>query len=288
MKVASLCYEVIFKKAFSQPHIFTGFVKDLTGIQLEIDRVETEKVFDPPIGQVDSRFDLFAEDKKNRVIVDIQHVRFSDHYDRFLHYHCAAILEQIRSAKNYRPPSKVLTIVILTSGDKHNVDVASIDFDPKDLQGKKLNEIPHQVLYLCPKYVTDATPEPYRQWLRAIRDSMNEEVNETDYSNETIQNIFRVIERDLISPKERARMFDEYGYEEIGRDQFKKGLYEGKAEGEAKGKAEILKRLLTRRFDKLPEWAEQQIDAADIAQLEVWAEAIFDVQKIAMLLGKNL
>ena len=33
-------------------------------MELEIDQVETEKSFSPIVGGVDSRFDLFAEDKK--------------------------------------------------------------------------------------------------------------------------------------------------------------------------------------------------------------------------------
>jgi len=37
--VASLRYGVIFKKAFCDVEIFTQFVKDFTGIQLEIDQV---------------------------------------------------------------------------------------------------------------------------------------------------------------------------------------------------------------------------------------------------------
>lgn len=72
-QVASLRYGVIFKKAFSDPEIFTAFVKDFLGIELEITHVEAEKSFSPPISPIDSRFDLFAEDKKNRVVVDIQH-----------------------------------------------------------------------------------------------------------------------------------------------------------------------------------------------------------------------
>ena len=80
--VASLRYGVIFKKAFSQPDIFKAFVKAILGIDLQIDHVETEKSFEHPIGSVDSRFDLFAEDKVNRIIVDIQHRRYADHYHR--------------------------------------------------------------------------------------------------------------------------------------------------------------------------------------------------------------
>jgi hypothetical protein len=82
-RVASLRYGVIFKKAFCDVEIFKAFVKDIIGIDLEITHVETEKSFQPPVGKVATKFDLFAEDKKNRIIVDIQHVRDDDHYDRF-------------------------------------------------------------------------------------------------------------------------------------------------------------------------------------------------------------
>ena len=217
-QVASLRYGVIFKKAFSQPDIFKAFVKDFLGIELNIDQIETEKAFDPPIGKVDTRFDLFAEDKKNRIIVDIQHVRYADHYHRFLHYHCAALLEQVVTSKDYRPNLKVFTIVVLTSGDRHKVDMATIDFDPKDRKGNPLNEIDHKILYICPKYVADDTPEPYRQWLLAIADSLDEEVDETKYDKTEIQQIFDLIARDLISPQEYARMKDEYSMEQLQED----------------------------------------------------------------------
>lgn len=65
------------------------------------------------------------------------------------------------------------------------------------------------------------------------------------------------------------------------------GEAKGKAEGLAKGKAELLKRLLTRRFGQLPDWAIIQIETAEIAQLELWAEAIFEAQNIEVLLQKN-
>ncbi len=225
--VAPLRYEVIFKKAFCQPEVFTAFVKDFTGVDLEIDRVETEKRLDPPIGQIDSRFDLFAEDRKNRVIVDIQHVRFPDHYDRFLHYHCAALLDQASNAQDYRPKMRVLTLVVLTSGDRQRKDIATIDFDPKDLNGQPLNEIHHRVVYLCPPYVNDATPAPYREWLLAIQDSMDEYVDETTYQHPAIQQIFTAIARTTLTPQERARLKDEYGYEQISKDQFAKGMKKG-------------------------------------------------------------
>jgi predicted transposase/invertase (TIGR01784 family) len=240
-QVASLRYGVIFKKAFSQPDIFKAFVKDFVGVELNIDQVETEKSFDPPISRVDSRFDLFAEDKQNRLIVDIQHVRYGDHYDRFLHYHCAALLEQVVSSQDYRHQLQVFTIVILTSEDRHKVDLAMVDFDPKTFEGKPLKEIPHKIIYVCPKYVTDKTPEPYREWLLAIDDSLDEEVDETAYQHPSIQRIFDLIARDLISPQDWAQMKDEYSMELLQQEKSEKARL---AE-----KQEIAQKLLAKGID---------------------------------------
>ena len=225
-QVASLRYGVIFKKAFCDLEIFKTFVHDVLGITLEIDKVETEKTFDKPISKVIPRFDLYAEDLKNRVIVDIQHERLSDYYHRFLYYHCVALLEQISKAVDYRPTLKVFTIVVLTSGDKHGVDVSVIDFDPHDLKGKALGEIPHKVYYLCPKYATDQTPSPYREWLQAIDDTLDNIVDETAYQNPIIRRVFDLIEDDLVSPKERAKMFDESGDEKLLDDAVTKAKLE--------------------------------------------------------------
>jgi hypothetical protein len=213
-KVASLRYGVIFKKAFSQPDIFKAFVKDFLGIELNIDKVETEKEFDKSIGNVDTRFDLFVEDKKNRIIVDIQHVRYSDHYDRFLHYHCAALLEQVTSSYDYQPKMQVFTLVVLTSGDKHKTDISITDFEPKNLKGEGLGETQHKIIYICPKYVTEETPKPYQEWLKAINDSLDGKVDENLYQNKIIKEIFNLIKKDQTTPEEYARMKDEYANEQ--------------------------------------------------------------------------
>ena len=175
-QVASLRYDVIFKKAFRVPEIFTALVRDFLNLELDIDTVETDKVYDPPIGNVAAKFDLYAQDQNNRVIVDIQHVRFPDHYHRFLHYHCAALLDQVVHSRDYRPPLKVFTLVILTSGDRHQEDISIIDFDPKNLQGEPLGEIFHKVIYICPKYLNkERTPRAYHEWMEAIEDTLDEQ-----------------------------------------------------------------------------------------------------------------
>lgn len=231
--VASLRYGVIFKKAFCDVEVFTHFVKDFLGIQLEIDQVETDKFFDPPIENVDTRFDLYAEDKKNRVIVYIQHQNFSDDpYHRFLHSHCAAILEQVGRAKDYYPAWRVFTIVVLISGDKPDSAMTTVNFDPIDFVTQQpLGEIQHQVLYLSPKHLSADIPEPYHEWLQAIKDSLDEQVEETDYLNPAVLKVFDLIQRDGLTLKDRARMKEEYSLEEVKQEEYKKGIVQGEALG---------------------------------------------------------
>ena len=212
-QVASLHYGVIFKKAFGQIDIFKAFVKDIIGIDLEIDKVETEKTFTQKIGNVKVEFDCYAEDKKNRVIVEIQHNNDPDHYDRFLHYHCVALLEQAENYRNYRPNLTVYTIVVLTSGDKHKTDVATIDFDHKDRNGKGLNEIHHKIIYLAAKYVDENTPEPYQEWLCVINESLTETIDESNYHRPELQKTIGLIEKNLVTPEERYLMIEQYNLE---------------------------------------------------------------------------
>ncbi len=268
--VASLRYGVIFKKAFSQPDVFTDFVKDILGIDLIIDHVETEKSFPSAIGNVNNHFDLFAEDKVNRIIVDIQHRRYADHYHRFLHYHCAALLEQAVNAKDYRPALAVYTIVVLTSGDKHARDMSMIDFDPKDRHGQGSGEIPHKIIYLCPKYLNDETPEAWREWMLAINDSLDEQVDTSVYHKPSVQKIFACIEKSSLTPADHARMKDEYSEEELRREEWdkaeKRGIEKGIEQGELKKAREMAQQLL--QLGVLPEAEIARIAGLSLAAVQ--------------------
>jgi predicted transposase/invertase (TIGR01784 family) len=127
--------------------------------------------------------------------------------------------------------------------------MATIDFDPKDRAGKPLGEIKHKILYLCPKYVSEETPEPYRQWLQAIDDSLDEEVDESRYDNQCIQEIFSLIERSAISPQELARMKEEYNLEEARQNKYIEGVQEGIQKGEEKNKLAIAENMLKKGLE---------------------------------------
>lgn len=56
---------------------------------------------------------------------------------------------------------------------------------------------------------------------------MDEEVDETTYADPQILNVFAEIEQDLVSPVERAKMFEENIQEELRQTQFEQGLKKG-------------------------------------------------------------
>jgi Domain of unknown function (DUF4351) len=49
-----------------------------------------------------------------------------------------------------------------------------------------------------------------------------------------------------------------------------------KTEGLAKGEVRVLVRLLTRKFGAVPAVVRQRIDAASLAQLEIWCDRVLD------------
>jgi hypothetical protein len=100
MVLARLDNEVFFKKAFTDKIVLKAFVKDIVGIEVEPNTIETEKAFQPKMGNIAFRYDIFAEDLTRRIVVEIQKVDYDHNFDRFLHYHLQAITEQQRSSED--------------------------------------------------------------------------------------------------------------------------------------------------------------------------------------------
>jgi predicted transposase/invertase (TIGR01784 family) len=139
--------------------------------------------------------------------------------------------------------------VVLTSGDKHKRDVCTIDFDPKDRYGVGIGEINHKILYLCPKYVGDDTPEKYKEWLKAIDDSLDGKVEVKNYKKGVIKKIFDLIKKDKTTPQEYAKMKDEYSNELAKQKKFEEGMKEGMEKGKKEREIEIAKSLLLAKVD---------------------------------------
>ena len=64
---------------------------DLLGISLNIDIVKTEYEYPESVGYIRIKYDLFAEDTEQRTIIEVQHIKHRDFFDRFLYYHLIGI-----------------------------------------------------------------------------------------------------------------------------------------------------------------------------------------------------
>lgn len=231
VEVIPLKYGVTFKRVFSDPVVFSQFASDVLGIPIKVDEVHTEYTYDEPPGYVNLQYDLFAEDKEKRTIIEVQHVREDDFFDRFLYYHLIALVEQVRSYAAYRFERTVYTIVVLTRKPqpKHlRFSYAISDMNPTDEFGDQIQLYPHRLVFLSPNSVRPETPERARPWLELIADSLDSQIEKSDYDSKLFQEIIARIERNTLSPSELAHIKDEAAWEDAKQNAREEGREEGR------------------------------------------------------------
>ncbi|KHD05219.1 hypothetical protein PN36_30895 [Candidatus Thiomargarita nelsonii] len=253
MKVAPLRYDVIFKKAFGKPALFKALVKDLLNIDnFEIDKVENDKAFFPVVGKVNFKFDLFAEDKENRIVVEMQHAHYSDTYERFLYYQLCAMIEPIANSKNYSFPITVNTIIFFTKKrtPSPNSGLLEVDFQARDTyDGQVIEKVfgkrKHRLLFVYVNDFNDAysTPESAK-WMQAFSATLDSEVNPEDYENPYIGEMFEVIKDDNITVDEFFQMKEEDNQEEAEKAALERGRKKGQKEGREEAFEEAARNFL--------------------------------------------
>lgn len=211
MALARLDNEVFFKKAFTDKIVFKAFVKDIIGIEVNPDKIETEKAFQPKLGNINFKYDIFAEDNKKRIVIEIQKVEYDHNFDRFLHYHLQAIAEQQRNSEDYTVEKTVYTIVVMTAPYKINEKTREIYKDevfisalnPKNLKGIERKLFNHELIYLNPNYKGQDTPTNYRDWLDLIYESIHHPENPSlNTNNEGIKRASEIVSYENITPEE--------------------------------------------------------------------------------------
>jgi hypothetical protein len=158
-------------------------------------------------------FDIFAESEDNRIIIEIQRVKYDYNFDRFLHYHNMAIAELQKRANDYKIHSTVYTIVVLTSptamadkqGQEIKDDVLISDMNPRNLEGKIVNCYEHQLIFLNPNFKTAKTPPALIDWFDLILESIkNPDSPKINLDKGAIKKAVELIETDNLTPEERT------------------------------------------------------------------------------------
>jgi PD-(D/E)XK nuclease family transposase len=216
--IGNLDNEVIFKKAFTNKIVFKAFVRDILGLEVEIDKIETEKKFEPKIGYVDfdsngCRIDIFAETIDKRIVIEIQRIEYDAHFDRFLHYFLMLIAEQQKNAKAYNIDQTVYVIVVLTApytiSEKNGKpildDVLLLKLNPMTIKGIERDLYGHRFVCLNPNHPDVETPKPMRDWLDLIYQSIhNPQRPVLNTDNEGIKKAIELISFENLTPEERA------------------------------------------------------------------------------------
>jgi flagellar biosynthesis GTPase FlhF len=208
---------VIFRKAFLDPEVLSGFVQDVTGMPFIPGKIEAEKRFNPPVGSIDVELDIFAESEDHRVVVELQRRRYGHNFDRFFGYHSAAIIDQQRSSNDYTIGRTVFSIIVLTAPyRKKDLTGAMVadpllisSADPRTHHGIERPLFGHKLIFLNPAHKADDLPPAVQGWLDFFMASMKEEdTGDRWLSREAIRRAAQLIEHTKLTPQEMRQMKD--------------------------------------------------------------------------------
>jgi predicted transposase/invertase (TIGR01784 family) len=256
--LAPLDNGTIFKTAFTDKVVFTRFVKDILGIDIEVDKIETEKKFEPKIGNIDFSLDIFAESIDHHVIIEIQRIDYDYNFDRFLHYFIMAIAQLQRGSDEYRIHQTVFAIVVLTEPYKFDQknqrpirdEVMITSLDPRNLQDKVVEIYGHKLIFLNHHFKNENTPANYRDWLDLFYESIH---NAGDYKvnlgNPGIKRAVELIEYDRLTPEQMHRMKVDSQRKVVRQMDRDEGKKEGLEEG---AKANAIETARKMKADGLP------------------------------------
>jgi len=239
LDVVPLRYGTAFKKAFSDPITFHALVKAALDLDFHPSRVQQEYSYPQTVARVKIAYDLFAEDEEHRTIVELQHIRDDETYDRFLYYHCMGLAEQIVSSERYTFQRDVYTLVLLTRWPldaRLQYGRAICDLDPVTDEGDKLEVYRHRLVFVNVKAPPERLPVALRPLLALMEDTLDGRVEEAQYPDEISRRILGQIRRSGLSAEENAQLKEEATWEAVQRETEQLGIEKGEQLGIEKGK----------------------------------------------------
>jgi hypothetical protein len=211
--LSNLDNEVVFKKAFTDKIVFQCFVKDILGFDVQIGKIETEKRFNPKIGNIDFELDIYAETVDKRICIELQKVQYDYTFDRFLHYFVMLIAGQQQSAKEYSIDQTVYQILVMTlpytlkdlTGRLITDEMLITNFTTRNASKVERFLYRHSFVTLNPNHRDPNTPQPVKDWMDLIYESMHHPENPTlNLKNAGIKRAAELIDITKLTPKQLA------------------------------------------------------------------------------------
>ncbi len=120
---------------------------------------------------------------------------------------------------------------------------------------------------------------------------------ERGFERRDAEQLFRFIDWLMALPEELEEQFDTELRQLEGETKMpyvtpfeRRAIERGRTEGLAEGMQQvvsILKRQLTRRFEKLPDWAEERLEKASRDELEHWADRVIDAESLEQVFATS-
>ena len=218
--LAPLSNGTIFKKAFTNKLVFEQFIQDVLGFKVSVSEIETEKQFEPRVGQIAFELDIFAETTDKRMVIELQKVQYDHTFDRFLHYFLMLLAEQQRNSNTYKIQRSVYLILVMIrpyeipqdlNGRVLSQEMLVTTLHTEDSGKEQVDLYPHKLIALNPNHKNPNTPQNIRDWLDLIYESVNHPKTPTiNMQNPGIAKAAELIDTEKLSPEERAQQkFDE-------------------------------------------------------------------------------
>jgi len=209
IQVASLKHKIIFQKGFSNPDVFAGFVRDFAELNPDPTTTAIHTDFNlkleyPPID--DLIYAIHGQNHTSDIIIGLQHTHSGDDFHYYMRDQSALILYhsvQSRSSKN-----TICTLILNTGDNLHQSAFTTSNFDFRDDDDNIVIKHPYRLHCISPKYVNEAINQAQTQWMHAIEDTYDGQVNASNYTIPEIQQLFEIIRRDQVTTEEQALMTD--------------------------------------------------------------------------------
>jgi predicted transposase/invertase (TIGR01784 family) len=288
MKFVSPKTDIAFKKIFgNEQHkeILIEFLNEVLDLASPIIEITILNPYQVPRleGLKESTLDVKAKDQQgHEFIVEMQVEKNLGFQKRIIYYTSKAYVQQLDKGQKYHTLKPVIFLGILDFSifeHEHHFSrhlILNLENQKQDLKDLEFNFIE------LPKFTkTEAELKTISdKWIYFIKYADDLERIPHHADTEALKHAYEIAEQ-YTWTKEELEVYDYQGMRAyISWGAIEQAKIEGETKGKLEGSVGILLRQLQKRFGELSNEVLQRLKAADAEQIEIWADRIFEVDRI--------